>query len=94
MTQTTVSQIAKNVRGPPHWALFEENGGIKYRGTYSDLKSEKILITLWNHQLLGKSYIGSKTVPLKNCLDMNFIKAEMVINKPKKRTEDNIREKA
>ena len=94
LKQSTESQVAKNIRGPPHWALFEDNGGITYRGTYSDLRSEKVLITLWNHQLLGKTLIGSTSVPLKNCLELNFLKTEMVINKPKKRTEENIRDKA
>jgi hypothetical protein len=86
------SEVIKNARGPPHWGIFE--GSITYRGTLSDLRSEKLSLTLWNNLLIGKSLIGSTTVPLKNCLDLNFVKADMIINKPKMRTEDNIREKA
>jgi len=51
-------------------------------------------LTLWNNLLIGKTMIGSTSVPLRNCLDLNFVKADMIINKPKMRTEDNIREKA
>ena len=42
--------------------MFEE--GIKYRGTYTDLRQEKLLVTLWNSQLFGRVLIGVKTVPL------------------------------
>ena len=88
---TTHSQVLKNTK-VPHWAMFDE--GLRYRGTYNDLRNEKLLINVWNSHLLGSSLIGTKTVPLKHCLDMNFLKTELVIHKPKKRTEENIRDKA
>ena len=72
--------------------MFEE--GIRYRGTYNELRAEKLQIKVYNHGLLGRSVIGKKTVLLKNYLDVNFLKTEMVIHKVKKKTEENIRDKA
>lgn len=40
LSDTTQSaEVAKNTK-LPHWAMFD--GGIKYRGTYSDLRAEKL----------------------------------------------------
>lgn len=88
IANVTHSNTLKNTK-MPHWSIFEN--GLKYRGTYNELRSEKLQIILWNHQMLGKTLIGSKTVTLKNFLDMNFIKTEMVIHKIKKLTQENIR---
>ncbi|TNV87010.1 hypothetical protein FGO68_gene4983 [Halteria grandinella] len=72
----------------PHWSALED--GITYRGTLSDLAGERLLINVWNHSLLvHRTLIGTKSVPMKDA--MNFVKCEMVIHKPKKRTEENIR---
>lgn len=72
----------------PHWSALEE--GISYRGTLSDLAGERLLINVWNHSLLvHRTLLGTKSVPMKDA--MHFVKCEMVIHKPKKRTEDNIR---
>lgn len=49
---------------------------------------------IWNHQLLGKTLLGLKTVVLRHYIDTNLIKSEVVIHKIKKKTEDNIRNKA
>lgn len=62
-----------------------------FRGTYNELKAQKMKIQIWNHHLLGKVLIGSKTVLLKHYLSSNFLKAEMVIHKRKKLTEENLR---
>ena len=58
------------------------------------MKAERLLIKIWNNHLIGKQLIGQKTVPLKNFLDVGFVKAEMVIHKVKKKTAENIRDKA
>ena len=39
------STTLKNTK-MPHWALFEQ--GLKYRGTYNELRCEKLQIILWN----------------------------------------------
>jgi len=49
---------------------------------------------IWNHQLLGKTLIGLKTIVLKQFIDSNLIKTELVIHKIKNKTEENIRNKA
>ncbi len=52
-----------------------------YRGTYTELRHERIQINLWHSQNMGRQLIGTKTIPLKGCLEMNFVKTEMVIHK-------------
>ena len=44
---TSNSEVIKNSK-LPHWSLFEGEG-IRYRGTYSDLRHEKLQINLWNN---------------------------------------------
>jgi hypothetical protein len=55
-----------------------------------------LTLSIFNNQLLGvhRKLIGTKSIPLKHCLDMGFVKADMVIHKPRRRTEENIRVKA
>lgn len=36
---------------------------------------------------MGRSLIGTKTIPLKSCLEMNFVKTEMVIHKNRNANE-------
>ena len=43
---------------------------------------------------MGKNLIGSKTVVLKNYMESNLVKAEVVIHKLKTKTEENIRAKS
>eukprot|EP00347_Sterkiella_histriomuscorum_P007723 403347806 len=88
---TAWSSVQKNQK-LPHWATFED--GIKFRGTYNELRQQKLSLRIWNHQLLGKTLIGLKTVVLKHYIDTNLIKAEVVIHKVKNKTEENIRNKA
>jgi hypothetical protein len=78
IADTVVSPVAKTTK-LPHWALIGD--GIKYRGTFTELRHEKIQINLWHNQNMGRSLIGTKTIPLKSCLEMNFVKTEMVIHK-------------
>jgi hypothetical protein len=78
ISDTVVSPVVKNTK-LPHWALIGD--GLKYRGTYTELRHERIQINLWHSQNMGRQLIGTKTIPLKGCLEMNFVKTEMVIHK-------------
>jgi hypothetical protein len=91
ISDTVESPVVKNTK-LPHWTLIED--GIKYRGTYTDLRHEKLQINLWNNHGLGRTPIGTKTIPLKGCLEINFVKTEMVIHKPRNGEEVNLKTKA
>jgi hypothetical protein len=80
---TTVSNVLPNNKEQPHWQHIES--GIKYRGTFSELRHEQMQIKIYNNTLFLRQVIGSKTVELKNSMnsldDVSFIKEEMVIHK-------------
>jgi hypothetical protein len=52
----------------PYWAKIE--GGILFRGTYHELKSQELILTLYNKNLLGADEIGTKIIPLRDVIDV------------------------
>jgi len=68
----------------PYWAQIGENDqdGIIYRGSFLQLKSEFLSITISNIGFTSKSVIGTKRESLSNCLD-GQLETQMVIHKDK-----------
>ena len=64
----------------PYWKTFKPFG-IVFRGSYHELKSEELLLTLKQKNMVGSSVIGTKLLPLTEVIDVNFGKTDMVIHK-------------
>lgn len=69
----------------PYWAKIcdeDKISGILFRGTYHELKSQEIELTIFNKKnLLTSTLIGSKIVQLREVLEVGFSKTDMVIHK-------------
>ena len=65
----------------PYWAKFKS--GILFRGTYHELKSQELIVTLYNKGTIGRDMLGTKIIPLREVIDINFAKTDMVIHRPK-----------
>jgi hypothetical protein len=63
----------------PYWAKIE--GGITFRGTYHELKDQELIVTLKNKGILSDTILGTKLMPLREAIDVNFCKGDMVIHK-------------
>lgn len=63
----------------PYWAKIE--GGILFRGTYHELKAQEVIINIQNKELIGSKNIGTKIVPLREVIDIAFLKSDMVIHR-------------
>lgn len=64
----------------PYWAALNQ-GGIVFRGTYHELKSSELILTLYNKVGFTESSIGTKIVQLREVIDINFAKTDMVIHR-------------
>jgi hypothetical protein len=64
----------------PFWAKLT-NGGILFRGTYHELKQQELTVSLYNKNLIGADLLGTKVIQLREVIDINFAKADMVIHK-------------
>jgi len=68
----------------PYWSQIERGSaskGIVFRGTYHELKSQDLTLTLWdNKNLLDSKLIGTKQMPLREVIDIAFARTDMVIH--------------
>ena len=72
----------------PFWEKLKNSGGGKqeitgllFRGTYHELKSQEIIIRLKNNDSMSGSVLGTKIMPLRDVIDVNFAKTDMIIHK-------------
>jgi len=67
----------------PYWAKVDQGSGIIFRGTYHELKSKELVCTLYNQRTFGRDTLGTKIIPLREVIDVNFAKCDMIIHRPK-----------
>jgi hypothetical protein len=79
----------------PYWEKLKNSAGGKkeitgllFRGTYHELKSQEIIITLRNKLSVGSSVLGTKIIPLRDVIDINFAKTDMIIHKNSTKTSN------
>jgi len=71
----------------PYWDKLS-NGGILFRGTYHELKQQELIISLDDKQTIGSANLGVKIVQLREVIDVNFAKCDMVIHKTNEVSDD------
>lgn len=63
----------------PNWTKFES--GLRFRGTYNQLLSQKAYIRFYRANLIGSTKFGEKMVNLRSFLLTNILKTEVLIHK-------------
>jgi hypothetical protein len=70
------SETVKNDLSP-NWSKFDT--GLRFRGTYNDLLSQKLIIKLYMSGLVSNTKLGEKIVNLRSFLLTNIVKTEILI---------------
>jgi hypothetical protein len=71
----------------PTWDKIT-NGAIIFRGTYHELKNQELIMSLEDKGTIGSVCLGVKIVQLREVIDINFAKCDMVIHKTNEISDD------
>lgn len=71
------SEVVKNTF-TPYWSKIDK--GITFRGTYHELKASELIVEIWHKPMGFAKKLGEKIVPLKEVIDVNFAKADVIIH--------------
>jgi hypothetical protein len=73
---TSRSETVKNDLSP-NWAKFDS--GLRFRGTFNDLLSQKIIIKIFQSGIVTNTKLGEKIVNLRSFVLTNIVKTDVLI---------------
>jgi hypothetical protein len=62
----------------PYWKKLAR--GVKFRGTWHQLKSQEVIVSIRQAGMLLAPPIGTKIIPLREVVDVQFAKTDMIIH--------------
>lgn len=80
------SEVLKN-QTLPYWDKLQK-GGILFRGTYHELKQQELIVSINHEAFPTVTNLGTKIIPLREVIDVNFAKTDMVIHKTDEISDD------
>ena len=90
--QAIMNQVqSKDIKNTilPYWPKIDQGSkGITFRGTYHELKSQELTVSLYSKEGLRDYPIGEKIIPLRDVIDVSFAKTDMVIHKKEGFSQD------